>query len=1155
MSTMITDFQQNYKQSQNISDSFVIPEKWVTSAIDTELARANCTILDYGDTAEFLWGKDYAPERTNAGRITAKKDWFISEGAMVWQPINPETGKKSTWGVVKPFPVSSALGVEKGFPVVPTGSKNHPFVFEVPDGIWEKIAAKSGIVRGEYTNFWQWVRENPVPVALTEGPEKAASLLSAGYAAVGFNGIWGFNDTESPLPAEDRPLHPWLQWILGAQDRKITITFDKDQKRETQEKVRQATLKLLGKLSGYYRLEKIETTPNNLLIANWDSSLGKGIDDVAFNHGYDAVDAIFSSAKTFGVTAFFDTFHISYPIIYKGNDRYLDPDKMPKSAKKIKGLHATKGCGKTTFLNKIVAELQSQNKRFAVIPIVSVGHRERLQKELAEKLYLDFVNDIKHGYEWAYSREYGCALVIDSLCPESRTKIDFFESPNLFDNAVVILDETEQLLTHLIESDTLKTKRASIFEQFCELLKRAKEIWLSDADLSDFAIDFVRKVSGCGLGDVDIYQNLNIKSDSWTTKILTDKDPTGLLVFIEDLLKQGEKVFLLTGSQKPSSKYAARNLAQYFEKAVNDLGGFIEVRDSMSQESFKLNEVPENCLLLIATPVIETGVDITAKHFTHVCAIFSEVQSIQSCCQALARIRYNAPRTFWAKAKNNSIKLGGATSYKQAKFFAQSKFEEFKKAYPNWEIFNNDSEESRAFEEFYFRNIVRWNLGCQSFRELIAEFLKKDGHNIEFCEFGTSKEVKSQIDAICTENWTKERAEINNQPMPTKTRMDALKTKRGKTPEENREYERGRIEATYGYCDEELIEADKDGCYAALKLRFYLTNYTGIRDEKIRRDNTGKKQVLAHKIAEDVYLPKVRFLDELKIGELLEKGLTEKFTTADFEFFSNCEYMKSARYFGALGSVMPVSPIVRARSILKKLGYTLKRSKDRQGGGKRLWYYTIDDDFKFLAMAPASASDTPLLAEAKTNYEVITAHWVARDCEIETNHLEHLAKEAEKAAQKAEQEAQKAAQKAEQISLNKRPSQNAPKIAQTPAQQGFEGVPNSLYNIYYRNNFSPSDVNGSAGAQVVTQESDVLDSLKSQGGSPVPNALTITCITPEIDEDFTNMVAACEGETECLMAVWGAVKSLGDRAIEYFADKFGDILERLDPATYARFAF
>ena len=66
-------------------------------------------------------------------------------------------------------------------------------------------------------------------------------------------------------------------------------------------------------------------------------------------------------------------------------------------------------------------------------------------------------------------------------------------------------------------------------------------------------------------------------------------------------------------------------------------------------------------------------------------------------------------------------------------------------------------------------------------------------------------------------------------------------------------------------------------------------------------------------------------------------------------------------------------------------------------------------------MAPASASDTPLFAEAKTNYEVITAHWVARDCEIETKHLEHLAKEAEKAAQKAEQEAQKAAQKAVEL--------------------------------------------------------------------------------------------------------------------------------------------
>jgi hypothetical protein len=74
------------------------------------------------------------------------------------------------------------------------------FKLRVTRHVWRLIATKAKVqfsdlkaIANEDISraFWQWVKDNPtVPILITEGAKKTASLLSHGYVAVGLPGIY-----------------------------------------------------------------------------------------------------------------------------------------------------------------------------------------------------------------------------------------------------------------------------------------------------------------------------------------------------------------------------------------------------------------------------------------------------------------------------------------------------------------------------------------------------------------------------------------------------------------------------------------------------------------------------------------------------------------------------------------------------------------------------------------------------------------------------------------------------------------------------------------------------------------------------------------------------------------------------------------------------
>jgi putative DNA primase/helicase len=90
----------------------------------------------------------------------------------------------------------------------------------------------------EDTGFWEWFISTDFPLVVTEGAKKAAALVSAGYAAIALNGVWGWGNNVKDMFGEiekgDRgenlkTLHPDLEPFLNG--REIVLAFDRRRRR------------------------------------------------------------------------------------------------------------------------------------------------------------------------------------------------------------------------------------------------------------------------------------------------------------------------------------------------------------------------------------------------------------------------------------------------------------------------------------------------------------------------------------------------------------------------------------------------------------------------------------------------------------------------------------------------------------------------------------------------------------------------------------------------------------------------------------------------------------------------------------------------------------------------------------------------------------
>jgi putative DNA primase/helicase len=236
------------------------------------------------------------PEHRNNGTLagrsandlanTLRSGGWIFEGH-IGVSVKPDSPRKNAEGKVIKYES-------------PRGTGNQQlFVPRVSVRVAAEIARKLGMVRdlspvlaseAEDVGFWDWFLSTGLPLIITEGAKKAAALVSAGYAAIALNGVWGWGTNEKDMFGEiergDRGeslkiLNPDLEPFLD--DREIVLAFDRDDSPVTIRKVEAAKTRFR---------EEMEGVVDGVTQLKWSGY--KGIDDFIAAKGVKALDKAYA---------------------------------------------------------------------------------------------------------------------------------------------------------------------------------------------------------------------------------------------------------------------------------------------------------------------------------------------------------------------------------------------------------------------------------------------------------------------------------------------------------------------------------------------------------------------------------------------------------------------------------------------------------------------------------------------------------------------------------------------------------------------------------------------------------------------------------------------------------------------------------------------
>ncbi|MCD8485428.1 MAG: DUF3854 domain-containing protein, partial [Desertifilum sp.] len=634
-------------------------QEWRDSAVDEAIAKLNVTSLEGDRVFELLC---YSPdlERLNSGRLAAHllNRYRFPDGGWWVSGIDPLTGEEMAWGQFKP---NTPRLNEKGKPIKyegPPKTQAELIFLRVPFRVGLEIALKAGLedsyqrrvgshsLDTEDKGFWNWAMKSSCPIVITEGAKKAGALLSAGYAAIALPGIFmGQRVTERwQEKAYKRELHRLLK-PFATLGRRITFIFDNDPKPSTRKAVRLATI-LTGRL--------FADSGCRVYSGSWLGS-AKGIDDYIVTGG--DVDAVIAQAKSLKQIQADKAFELTYKPALKLKVRYLGDLPFPQSG--LVGIKSPKGTGKTYALEKLARDCEGTGRKFLLLT-----HRIALGKAICEAIGKFWIGD-RSEEALENMRLFGHGQCVDSLHGACQAKFN----PHDWAGAIVVIDEVEQVIWHVLNSSTCKDKRIEILKNLRSLLQFVIStgglIIVQDADLSDWSLDFIRAQLDFDITPwivVNDYKATDNTCDVTFFDTQSDKvsknDPSELLRSAACEVNAGGKVFIALDAQKPKSIWGTRNVENFLKRQCPQARIVRIDRETLGNPAHPahgceqtINETVAGYDIVICSPSLGTGVSITRRgHFTGVYGVFQGAVTANEARQALARVRECVPRYVWARS-------------------------------------------------------------------------------------------------------------------------------------------------------------------------------------------------------------------------------------------------------------------------------------------------------------------------------------------------------------------------------------------------------------------------------------------------------------------------------------------------------------------------
>ena len=966
---------QNQRELRHIYDPAQHRAEWIQgSAIDPEVTALNMVSLEGSAPYERLFYSE-SIKRLNAGRLPTwilKKYSHIEQGGWWSAGIDPLTGEDELWGCFKPdqprVDLTKCKHQKYEHPLKATATL---FALKVPQSIWEKVSRRYGVpilptdinpTRAD-NGFWDWVISNPqVSIILTEGVKKSAALLSQGYAAIGLPGIWGGYRKNDGKPSLLPQLEVFTRGtVLATGARQFYFDFDQDEKRKTRHTNRKAlwcTAKLL------------QDKGCKASIIAWEPWI-KGCDDLIVAKGGKRFTECYQKALAFEDWQADGLRELTYKPALRldSASKYLGSFAPPPNAKLI-GIKAPKGSGKTEWLVQICADAQNRGQKVLILT-----HRTQLGRALCDRFGMDYVDELGQS---TTKGVFGIGLCFDSLRQNSKGRFD----PEDWHDCIVILDECEQSIWHLLNARTEVAKhRVQILRNFQQLIQNVLEsedgrVYMSDADLSDLSIDYVRS-----LVSFPVEPWIVVKEGNPTPWNVTAwEDPREMLGVLESRIRRGEKTLIFVDGQKVQSKWGTKNLEAYLLKEFPELKILRIDAESVSTPGHpaydcvgKLNEILPLYDLAIASPAIETGVSIDIEgHFTSVWDFAQGVIPVSSVLQRMARLRAPVPRHVWAKSYGLGRIGNCSTSPKRLMAGQDKKFNAHIKQLTESE-FVVDFESASSFQPQAVRTwakmAARINLGMVRYQHEIIRALVAEGHHIfagdylaemeEDDQMKGTEQVKEELAETRNENYQEQCYAIAEAPTPDSDKLKALQQKKAKSIPERLEQRKGELSERYdeSLVNPELIELDDKGEFPKAQLHYYLTEGQEFLSdrEKARMERlleSGENELFTPDVNRTMIGGKLAYLKALGVPQLLDQDTewtNDSQTLIDLSIKSK-QFSTSIKdvlgislnfnKVGKDGKPLPPSPVSIAQKYLREC-FGLKFSDPIKKGvkGSQVRYY------------------------------------------------------------------------------------------------------------------------------------------------------------------------------------------------------------------------
>ncbi len=931
--------------------------EWVTgSGIDPTLTALNIiSLYSYSPHEYLLYGLPNS-ERRNGGTLRSK--WLtryahLYNGGWWCSGVDVLTGEDSVWGCFKPLTPHELEEKPFGFDPNSTAKNKrikyeHPpkvpteiFALKVPLHLWQAIASRYNVAlpenivvtpTGRAIGFWQWVIDNPsIPLIITEGAKKAGCLITNSYVAIALPGIYGGYRQERDNWGNKigfPRLIPQLE-IFAHKEREIIFAFDNDTKPKTIANVR-AAIKVTGGL--------LASRGCKITVLRWNTP-EKGVDDLIVAKSVDFFNVFYNNRQPLSNFNVLDLIDLSKYEPTEVSERYLS-DKNTGTAQLV-GIKSAKNTGKTELIARKVQKLVYQGQ-----PVIVLTHRQQLAITLAHRFGIDYRTEIHTSVTGGAN---GYALCIDSLHPHANPPFN----PDEWRNAVVIIDEVEQVLWHLLNSDTCQNNRVAIIQSFKQLLQTVVgtggQIIVADADLGAIALDYIRALIGFPIETYVLENKHNPNIGKRDLINYSGNDPIKLVTNLVKSLEKGEKALVHTTGQKAKSKWGTINLESYLKKKFPTAKILRIDSESVADPNHKakgcmgnLNAIIARYDIVIVSPVVETGVSIDiSNHFNGVWCIAYGLQTVDAVCQTPERLRDNVTRHIWVKATAKNNRIGNGSTSVSGLLYS-----EHKTTRANITLLQQaDIDEFDELDVNYStESLLTWakracvvNSGKNNYRDSVLNKLRESGYSItnfkeeDEKQKATEAKIDANLNQTRQENYQTFTEAVSNVDSPTPEKLESLKHKRAKTETERLQERKGKLEIRYGVeVTPDLVEKDDKGWYNKLRLHYYLTVgniYLAQRDKISLSSLTANSKGFAFKpdINKRTLSAKVKALEILDIEQFLNP----------FAFFTGkslagwLEKMIQYRYeiLMLLGvTIHPTkdSAIAVAQRILSQLGLQLK---------------------------------------------------------------------------------------------------------------------------------------------------------------------------------------------------------------------------------------